>query len=47
MGGNGGPIRSRPALLYMHGDDRHKIGKALTLGVDCQNALAGACAGGK
>ena len=28
-------MRSRRALLYMPGDDRHKIEKALTLGVDC------------
>jgi citrate lyase beta subunit len=29
------PIRARRALLYMPGDDRYKIEKALTLGVDC------------
>ena len=29
------PMRPRRALLYMPGDDRHKIEKALTLGVDC------------
>jgi citrate lyase subunit beta-like protein len=29
------PMRARRALLYMPGDDRHKIEKALTLGVDC------------
>ena len=28
-------MHSRRALLYMPGDDRHKIEKALTLGVDC------------
>lgn len=28
-------MRARRALLYMPGDDRHKIEKALTLGVDC------------
>jgi citrate lyase beta subunit len=28
-------LRSRRALLYMPGHDRHKIEKALTLGVDC------------
>jgi citrate lyase beta subunit len=28
-------VRARRALLYMPGDDRHKIEKALTLGVDC------------
>jgi citrate lyase beta subunit len=28
-------MRVRRALLYMPGDDRHKIEKALTLGVDC------------
>ena len=28
-------MRSRRALLYMPGDDRHKIEKATTLGVDC------------
>ena len=26
---------SRRALLYMPGDDQHKIEKALTFGVDC------------
>jgi citrate lyase beta subunit len=30
-----GRMRARRALLYMPGDDRHKIEKALTLGVDC------------
>lgn len=29
------PVRSRRALLYMPGDDLHKIQKAITLGVDC------------
>jgi citrate lyase subunit beta-like protein len=29
------PMHTRRALLYMPGDDRHKIEKALTLGVDC------------
>ena len=29
------PMRSRRALLYMPGDDMHKIQKASTLGVDC------------
>ncbi len=28
-------MHSRRALLYMPGDDRHKINKSLTLGVDC------------
>lgn len=28
-------MRSRRALLYMPGDDRHKIEKAISLGVDC------------
>jgi citrate lyase beta subunit len=28
-------MHSRRALLYVPGDDRHKIEKALTLGVDC------------
>ncbi|MBN2388653.1 MAG: CoA ester lyase [Anaerolineales bacterium] len=28
-------MRARRALLYMPGDDRHKIEKALTLGADC------------
>jgi citrate lyase beta subunit len=28
-------MKSRRALLYVPGDDRHKIEKALTLGVDC------------
>jgi citrate lyase subunit beta-like protein len=28
-------MHSRRALLYVPGDDRHKIDKALTLGVDC------------
>lgn len=28
-------MRSRRALLYMPGDDRHKIEKALSLSVDC------------
>ena len=28
-------MHSRRALLYMPGDDWHKINKALTLGVDC------------
>ncbi len=28
-------MHSRRALLYLPGDDRHKIDKALTLGVDC------------
>jgi citrate lyase beta subunit len=28
-------MHSRRALLYMPGDDRHKIEKALSLGVDC------------
>jgi citrate lyase beta subunit len=28
-------LHSRRALLYMPGDDRHKIEKAITLGVDC------------
>jgi citrate lyase subunit beta-like protein len=28
-------MRARRALLYMPADDRHKIEKALTLGVDC------------
>jgi citrate lyase beta subunit len=28
-------MRSRRALLYIPGDDRHKIEKSLTLGVDC------------
>ena len=28
-------MHSRRALLYMPGDDRHKIDKAATLGVDC------------
>ncbi len=28
-------MHSRRALLYMPGDDRHKIEKAVTLGVDC------------
>jgi citrate lyase beta subunit len=28
-------MRPRRALLYMPGNDRHKIEKALTLGVDC------------
>jgi citrate lyase beta subunit len=28
-------MRSRRALLYIPGDDRHKIEKALTLGADC------------
>lgn len=28
-------MRARRALLYMPGDDWHKINKALTLGVDC------------
>jgi citrate lyase beta subunit len=28
-------MRARRALLYMPGDDRHKIEKALTLSVDC------------
>src|SRR5262245_46062411 len=28
-------MHSRRALLYMPGDDRHKIEKAATLGVDC------------
>ena len=28
-------MRARRALLYMPGNDRHKIEKALTLGVDC------------
>ncbi|MDP3184205.1 MAG: CoA ester lyase [Anaerolineales bacterium] len=28
-------MRARRALLYMPGDDRHKIEKALTFGVDC------------
>ena len=28
-------MRVRRALLYMPGDDRHKIEKSLTLGVDC------------
>lgn len=28
-------MRARRALLYMPGDDRHKIEKAITLGVDC------------
>src|SRR5512140_3655042 len=28
-------MHSRRALLYMPGDDRHKIEKATTLGVDC------------
>src|SRR5512137_2413273 len=28
-------MRARRALLYMPGDDRHKIEKALSLGVDC------------
>jgi citrate lyase beta subunit len=28
-------MRARRALLYMPGDDRHKIEKAATLGVDC------------
>jgi len=28
-------MRARRALLYMPGDDRHKIEKALTLDVDC------------
>jgi citrate lyase beta subunit len=28
-------MRARRALLYMPGDDRHKIEKSLTLGVDC------------
>jgi citrate lyase beta subunit len=28
-------MNSRRALLYMPGDDRHKIDKATTLGVDC------------
>jgi citrate lyase beta subunit len=28
-------MHSRRALLYMPGDDRHKIEKAITLGVDC------------
>ena len=30
-----GRMYARRALLYMPGDDRHKIEKALTLGVDC------------
>ena len=29
------PMHPRRALLYMPGDDRHKIEKALSLGVDC------------
>ena len=28
-------MHSRRALLYMPGDDRHKIDKSITLGVDC------------
>jgi citrate lyase beta subunit len=28
-------MRARRALLYMPGDDMHKIRKAATLGVDC------------
>src|SRR5512137_229700 len=28
-------MRARRALLYMPGDDRHKIEKALTMNVDC------------
>jgi citrate lyase subunit beta-like protein len=28
-------MHARRALLYMPGDDRHKIKKALTLDVDC------------
>ena len=28
-------MRSRRAILYMPGDDLHKIRKAITLGVDC------------
>src|SRR5512146_437815 len=28
-------MRARRALLYMPGDDLHKIQKAITLGVDC------------
>ena len=28
-------MRARRALLYMPGEDRHKIEKALTLNVDC------------
>ncbi len=28
-------MRARRALLYMPGDDLHKIGKVTTLGVDC------------
>jgi hypothetical protein len=31
----GEDMRARRALLYMPGDDRHKIEKALTLDVDC------------
>jgi citrate lyase beta subunit len=31
----GKPVRARRALLYMPGDDLHKIKKAITLGVDC------------
>ena len=31
----GGLMRARRALLYMPGDDLHKIQKAITLGVDC------------
>lgn len=30
-----GPVRARRALLYVPGDDRKKINKAATLGVDC------------
>jgi len=35
IGPTGGPMHARRALLYMPGDDRHKIEKALTLDVDC------------
>jgi len=35
IGPTGGTMRARRALLYMPGDDRHKIEKALTLDVDC------------
>jgi citrate lyase beta subunit len=32
---DGGAMHARRALLYMPGDDRHKIEKAITLDVDC------------
>jgi citrate lyase subunit beta-like protein len=35
MGWTEEPMRARRALLYLPGDDRHKIEKALTLDVDC------------